>query len=163
MTCTKTYKEVMQELINRTTSKHTHLIGIDPDVEKNGVCLYERKTKSLSLLNLTFFQLFDFLVTEKHKGTVFKVVIEAGWLNKSNWHLKNADSKRVAAAKGKNTGENHETGRKIVEMCEYLKLDHALIRPTRRKLNSEQFKAYTGYSKRTNTEQRDAAMLVYGM
>jgi len=149
----------LERMLMHKDVRHSTLIGIDPDVDKNGVCVFERKKREMKLYNLTFFELFDLLKT--FADTPTKVVVEAGWLNKSNWHLNNADSKRVAAAKGKNTGENHETGRKIVEMCEYLKLDHALIRPTRRKLNSEQFKAYTGYSKRTNPEQRDAAMLVF--
>ncbi len=159
----KTDKEVMQELINRTNSKHTHLVGVDPDVDKNGVCLYERKTKEFTLHNLTFFQLFDFLVVEKQKGIAIKVVIEAGWYNLSNWHVKTSDNARIVAKKGNSLGSNHETGRKIVEMCEYLKLEYQLVKPTAHKVKSDTFMQITGYTKRTNPEQRDATMLVYGM
>jgi hypothetical protein len=149
----------LQRMLMHKDVRHSTLIGIDPDVDKSGVCVFFRKEREMKLYNLTFFELFDILKT--FTDTPTKVVVEAGWLNKSNWHLKNEDSKRVAAAKGKNTGENHETGRKIVEMCEYLQLDYQLIRPTKHKTDAGLFKQITGYTKRTNPEQRDAAMLVF--
>lgn len=78
----------------------THLIGIDPDSDKSGVCFYERLSKAFSLYNLRFFDLLDFLIAEKSKGMSFEVVIEAGWHNKSNWHIKADDSPKKAAKIG---------------------------------------------------------------
>jgi len=89
------------------------------------------------------------------------VVIEAGWLNKSNWHI--AKLNKFAASKsGKDIGANHEVGRKIVEMCEYLKLPFELVRPTQTKVTKEYFGKITGIKDRTNQDQRDAMMLVFG-
>jgi hypothetical protein len=130
-------------------------IGIDPDAHLSGVAWYEDGV--LQLNNLSFFDLFDHL--QKAMG-LSEVVIEAGWLNKSNWHAKKGQSISVVAEIGERTGANHETGRKIVEMCDYLGLYYKLVRPTRSKLNSVQFCALTGI-KRSNQEQRDAAMLIF--
>jgi hypothetical protein len=58
-------------------------------------------------------------------------------------------------------GANHETAKKICEMCEYLKLDYEQVRPTSSKINSDKFKEVTGYEKRSNQEQRDALMLIW--
>jgi hypothetical protein len=134
------------------------LIGIDPDVSKSGVCLYNSKT-NFTLLKLSYFELFDLL--KNTKGNT-KVYIEAGWLNKSNWHKVSSGSSAINANIGLRTGANHEAGRKIVEMCEYLKLEYLLIKPTRSKINSDTFNKITGFKKRTNQEVRDAAMLVFG-
>ncbi|MBK9511234.1 MAG: hypothetical protein IPO04_18175 [Cytophagaceae bacterium] len=61
-------------------------IGVDPDIDKSGVCLYYSKT-NFELLNLKFFELFDKLYFLKDcENLDIEVVIEAGWLNKSNWH-----------------------------------------------------------------------------
>ena len=138
------------------------LIGIDNDVEKNGVCLYYSKN-TFELLNLTFFELFDKLDFLKDcENLDIEVFIEAGWLNLSNWHYNNNDSKAVIAKKGHSVGENHQVGKKIVEMCQYLGLKHHLIKPTKSKVDAETFKAITKYQGRTNSEMRDSCLLVWG-
>lgn len=141
--------------------KNNIYIGIDCDVTKSGVAYYESLTKKLELSNLTFFELFDYLQFVAAQGKPM-VIIEAGWLNKSNWHAKSKGSAALNAKIGSRTGANHETGKKIVEMCEYLELPYKLVRPTKTKLNAETFKNITKTIGRTNQENRDAAMLVWG-
>ena len=137
-------------------------IGVDPDIDKSGVCLYYSKT-NFELLNLKFFELFDKLYFLKDcENLDIEVVIEAGWINKSNWHKVNNGSAAINANIGLRTGANHEVGRKIVEMCQYLGLKHHLIKPTKSKVNAETFKAITKYQGRTNSEMRDSCLLVYG-
>lgn len=145
------------------------LIGIDPDVDKSGVA-YIGIDCVLILDNLTFFKLYDFLsyvknLSEKGKiiATPLKVYIEAGWLNKTNWHTSSKMNIATVAQIGARTGANHETGRKIAEMCEYLKINYELVRPTQSKVDAVYFKQLTKYQGRTNQEQRDAAMLIWGM
>jgi hypothetical protein len=143
------------------------LIGIDPDVDKSGVSFYNKETKELFLHNMGFFKLFDFLSKLSNDNLVFGqkilVVIEAGWMNKSNWHKKAGASAALNAKIGSRTGANHEVGRKIVEMCEYLGLEHKAVRPTQKKINQEMFTKITGYKGRSNQENRDAVMLIWGM
>ena len=95
-------------------------IGIDPDVEKNGVAI--KNGDDISLLNLTFFELFERLKDLKNENV--KIYIECGYLNKSNWHKVGKGSAALNAKIGNSTGRNHEVARKIVEMCEYLNLDY---------------------------------------
>jgi len=133
-------------------------IGIDPDVDKNGVAI--KNGDDISLYNLTFFELFDKLKDLDKKNV--RVYIECGFLNKSNWHKVGKGSAALNAKIGNNTGRNHEVARKIVEMCKYLNLDYKEVKPTSRKIDAKQLKALTGISKRTNQEQRDALMLILG-
>ena len=135
-------------------------VGIDPDSIKSGVATWNTDKKELQLSNETFFDLFS-LLNGMYKECP-KVIIEGGWLNKSNWHLPSKCTNQLAATIGNKTGCNHETGRKIVEMCEHLDLAYEVIRPTNSKLNAETFRNITKYQGRTNPETRDAGMLVFG-
>lgn len=132
------------------------IIGIDPDVDKSGVATNEK-----FLTNLTFFELFDFLSLNKKAHNQMVVYIECGFLNKGNWHKTNG-SNSVNAQIGQRTGANHEVAKKIIEMCRYLGIEYYEIKPTKSKVNSEFFKQITKIDKRTNQEQRDAYMLIYG-
>jgi len=140
------------------------LIGIDPDITKSGVALINGDKKEL--YNLNFFELFDFfnqVLLQKGASEEILIVIEAGWLNGGNWHTKNKGSAALNAKIGNNTGRNHETGRKIVEMCEYLEIPFKLLKPTTSKLKAKIFKSITKIEGRTNQETRDAMMLIFNM
>lgn len=141
-------------------SKNKLLIGIDPDVDKSGVAFLNGN--QLELDNKTFFELFDYFKLMKEQHPSIEVYIECGFLNKSNWHSKAAKSAAFNAKIGEFTGANFETAKKIVEMCEYLKITHYKIQPKRSKIDNDYFKILTGYTGRTNQEQRDAFMLIYG-
>ena len=133
-------------------------IGIDPDVNKSGVAY--KNGKDVVLKNLKFFDLFDYLKDLVLSEENLEVYIECGFLNKSNWHAVNG-SNAINANIGQRTGANHETAKKIVEMCEYLKIKHFKIKPTRSKVNAEFFKQITKLDLRTNQETRDAYMLIF--
>lgn len=139
-------------------------IGIDPDVKKSGVAVW--KNNELDLQNLTFFELYETLSLQRDLAFLYehklKVIVEAGWKNiKSNWHY-NGNNKNVVSRIGAKVGANHETGKKIIEMCEHLGVDYEEYVPHQKKIDAVAFALITGYKKRTNSEQRDAGMLVYG-
>lgn len=136
------------------------LIGIDPDVDKSGFALIQGN--QLKLKNLSFFELFDELRFYKEREVKPVIYIECGFLNKSNWHKKHGASSSFNAKIGERTGANFETAKKIVEMCQYLGLPFHQIKPTASKISNEYFKKITGISTRTNQEQRDAFMLIWG-
>jgi len=136
------------------------LIGIDPDTKKSGFASYNKNNKALSLHNLSFFDIFDYLSILQADDAQFKVILEAGWLNKSNWHTDNKN-KAMSVRIGNNTGSNHEVGRKIEEMLIYLKINYELRVPKTSKTDSKYFEKLTGI-KKSNQDQRDAAMLVWG-
>lgn len=146
-------------------------IGIDPDVEKSGVAVFLRDNEKrrgvpikgqLELANMGFFELYEYLHKCKKNSknaNSFRVYVECGFLNRSNWH-KNNGSNAVNAQIGQRTGANHEVAKKICEMCDYLGLDYEKVKPTNSKVKHDSFKKLTGVIRRTNQEQRDAAMLL---
>lgn len=148
------------------------IIGIDPDVGKSGVAFLETDTKRLEITSLTFPLLIDYLKQEKSNadksGCSIVVVVEAGWLIHSNWHLKNGDNKRIAAAKGNSAGRNHEVGRKIVECARHYGLEVVEQCPLKKRWKGKDGKITHGelsrieeitVPARTNQEERDAALL----
>jgi len=140
-------------------------IGIDPDVEKSGVAVKYTDGR-WEFSNLGFFQLFDYLQTDK--ANIKEVVVEAGWLIKHNWHARKAGSAAINANIGNDAGRNHEVGRKIVEMCTYLELPCVLRKPLKKiwkgpdgKITHDEFvKVFELALKRSNQEMRDAALLI---
>ena len=167
--------------------KYDTVISIDPDVEKSGVAFLEVATRKLEVSNLEFPQLLDYLQFIKSNNNQtdimtlgedkpivsigekkIVVVVEAGWLIRSNWHLKNSDTKRIASAKGNSTGRNHETGRKIVEMAKHYGLEVVEHAPLRKcwkgkdgKITNEELASFTGLTGKTNQDARDAALLAW--
>lgn len=144
-----------------TMSKPKILVGLDPDIIKNGVAI--NNCGNIELCNLKFFELFDKLKELKALDIPLLVIVEGGWLNKSNWHKKKNGTSALNAEIGKRTGENHGTGKKIVEMLEYLNISHITVKPTKSKLNAKVFKNLTKIQGRTNQETRDAYMLIFGI
>ena len=148
-------------------------IGIDPDSVKSGVAVLERKTKGIDVWCAKFSEIVDFfscvkIQAESERARVL-VVVEAGWLNDSNWHLKREDNKYVAAAKGRHLGRCEQTGRLLLEMCEKIGLECVARKPLRkcwkgkdRKITHEEIQTFTHIEqKRTNQEERDALLLAW--
>lgn len=152
--------------------KYDNIIAIDPDVEKSGVAYLKPSTRQLEVSTLEFPLLLDYLqraksVHEKSKETLI-VVVEAGWLTQSNWHLHRGDNLKTASAKGNSAGRNHETGRKIVEMCKHYGIEVLEHFPLRKcwkgkdgKITQEELSSFTGLTGRTNQDARDAALLAW--
>lgn len=148
------------------------VIGIDPDVDKNGVGNLDCITKKMEVSSLSFPDLLDYLRYVQResevRGITFRVIIEAGWLNKAHWHLKPKDTKAVAAAKGNHAGRNHETGRKIAEMCKHWNIPYELVKPlpkmwkgADKKITHKELASFTNITGRTNQEGRDAALIAW--
>lgn len=141
--------------IQNIGTRNNIYIGIDPDVDKSGVAIWNKTDKSLKLFALDFFDTIFTIDTHQPHCTV---VIEAGWLNKkSNYHQsQGARAERIA----KNVGENHAIGKLFEKYCIRNKYRYELIQPKRSKVTADYFSKLTGITDRTNQEKRDAAMLV---
>jgi hypothetical protein len=138
---------------------NTLYIGIDPDIDRNGVAIWESENGILVLRNLTFWQLYDLLNGSRDRIRVVR--IEAGWLNtKSNWHGRSGQTKAEGEAIARNVGQNHAVGMLVCQMCVYLEILYEEVQPKSHKVNAALFRAMTKYEGRTNQEQRDAAMLL---
>jgi len=145
------------------------MMAIDPDCDKSGVAVLNMITKKLDLYNLPFPVLIDFITDLQLLVPDSMVVVEAGWLNDAHWHLGKGDSRRLSASKGNAVGRNHETGRKIVEMCRHFGVHVEEVRPLRkiwsgtdRKITHDEIARFIpGIGSRTNQEVRDAALLAW--
>jgi len=146
------------------------LIGIDPDINLNGFSVLYKDPEcgdNMSIDKKTFFQIFDFLGQfrknkESYHDYKITVFIEAGWLNKkSNWHV-SGKGENVSSRVGSKVGANHQVGKLIVEMCEYLGLEYELCRPVSSKIGIRQFRMMSKYKGKLNQDMVDSAMLVYG-
>ena len=132
---------------NQSICRGVLTIGIDGDVNKSGVCVWKKSTKTIELLTLTFFELFDYF--RENKNNIELVKIESGWLNKkSNFH--GSKNNQTAARIGSHVGANHETGKKIVEMCQYLELQYREVKPPKKtwkggKISHVELKKLTSY------------------
>jgi len=156
--------------------QYENIIAIDPDVDKSGVAWLHKKEKLVECTALLFPELMDYLLFVKNKsaesGESYRVLIEAAWLNSSNWHLSKGVSTAKAAKMGENVGRNIETGRKIAEMCVHHNVIYELRKPLlkcwrgkNRKITTDelnmQLRQY-GYAPlvgRINQEMRDATLL----
>lgn len=150
-------------------------IGIDPDVEKNGVAMLEVETQKLTIKQLPFADTIDFCVQQFNTARQqtpeggFKVIVEAGWMNRGNWHLQRWDGRNGAAAKGVDQGRNEQTSRLIGEMMEHYGIPYEFKRPLikcwagkDRKITKEELESITGQRLgRINQEGRDAALLAW--
>lgn len=150
------------------------IIGVDPDVDRSGVARLDVDNGRVGLMlqSLEFGEFARFLLAIRDEaargGFPVTVVVEAGWLNHGNWHLRWSDTVRLACAKGYQVGRNHEAGRKTVELCRGLGFLVVEQRPLRkmwggkdRKITAAELRAVTGYDKRSAQDARDAALLAW--
>lgn len=148
--------------------RYDNIIAIDPDVSRSGVALLKPATRQLEVSNLTFPQVIDYVQQANKCSGTLVVLVEASWLIQGNWHLSSWERRQRAASKGYDVGRNHETGKKIVEMCRHLGvevLEHAPLRKCWRgkdgKITHEELVSFTGIKGRTNQDARDAALLAW--
>lgn len=146
------------------------IIAIDPDVTKSGVAILDSNANSLDLHSMTFPELVDIFLSLQTREDII-VCVEAGWINNANWHIRSYDSKAAACAKGNSTGRNHEVGRKMIELCKHWNIPCKEVKPLRKYWQGKDGKIthheldriMRAYSviipKRTNQEERDAALL----
>lgn len=154
-------------------SDYLLVIGIDPDVDGSGVGVVVKKNE-IRKHQFTLPQLVDFLkdtYNEVGPDYPMMVVIEAGWMNKGNYHLKNK-GQHHASKIGEQIGRNHEVGRQIGAFCEYNNIPFEFVPPLRKcwkgkdgKISHEELQdlmegsVMFPYKGRTNQETRDAILL----
>jgi len=151
--------------------KYDYLVAIDPDCEKSGVATLRTSDKHIEVKNEAFPKLIDYFIFLKKISETQSVVVlvEASWLISHNWHANKLQSHRVAAEIGNKTGRNHQTGILIVQMAKYFGLEVNEVRPLKKCWNGTDGKishdeiAYfiPDFPKRSNQEQRDAALLAW--
>lgn len=148
--------------------RNSYIIGIDPDCDMSGVSVLNTDTKEMTPMKLSFVGVLRYLQSCAKDGKQFKVIVEGGWLNRSNWHARGA-SAALAAEIGRRTGMNHQTGILIAQMCEACGYPHAVVKPLRKvwknkdgKISQVELQKVVGKKlPRMNQDQRDACLLAW--
>lgn len=168
-----TREQSSERKATKMNENETIYIGIDPDVDKNGVATLTISNRQLDIKNRTFPETIAYLQQASYEaqtsGWGFKIIIEAGWMNHGNYHLRMTDGRQASAAKGVSQGRNEQTSRLLGEMCEYHGMPYEFKRPLPktwkgkdRKITHEELEQVTNQKlKRTNQEGRDAALLAW--
>lgn len=147
------------------------IMGIDPDVKKSGVAVVSSKGE-VEVCSFTFPELIEYLqiIRDRFLAENMKVVVvvEASWKISYNWHAHRGDTKGVITRKGNDAGRCHEVGRKIVECARYYGLEVVEKLPLKKiwkgpdgKITHEEISAFMAIGKRSNQEERDAALLAW--
>ena len=141
---------------------YRYFVGTDPDVERSGYAIWDRKDQLfVDYGAVSFWDLIAMIWRGYALDT--KIVIEGGWLNKkSNFHGGPNQAKHVGEKIAKNVGANHQVGKLLVEYCEYHEIPHEVVCPKSKKTNAATFKMMTGLTIK-NPDIRDACMLVFGL
>ena len=148
------------------------VVGIDPDVEKSGVCVLKACTIQ-SISSLRFPALVDFLTGLSQTTPSAIVCVEGGWLNKSLWHRAFQQNPRVCGHVGKSVGANQQVGKLIVQIALHKGLQVKVVRPLTKRWKGKDGKItqselsciakQTGFGElpkgRTNQDERDAILL----
>lgn len=151
------------------------VIGIDPDVNKSGVA--EVVNGEVRMVDKMIFpDLYKYLhrqIIEIHPYDKLVIVVEAGWLNASNWHLGRIPSLHRAAKIGESVGRCFQVGIDILSLIRSEADGFENIRiieqkPLRKiwrgkdgKITSEELEAVVGKKIKTNQEGRDACLLAW--
>lgn len=148
------------------------VIGIDPDADRSGFALLDVKARKVRAATLPFPELIARLRDAKEKadasGRNLRVVVEASYLVRGNWHVSPYDTKAAAAAKGRSVGMDHQTGALTVQMCRSMGIAVTEAAPLPkfwrgrdRKITHEELVHMVGKVDRTNQDGRDAALLAW--
>lgn len=144
--------------------------GIDPDLDKSGLVIYDRQENAWYCKTLTHYQLQE-TIRQNYTTDELELFIEAGWLNPGfyheegfpdtfdSWPLQNKlDYVAKAASR---VGENFGVGKSMISYFESCGYTVQSIAPTTAKWDAEEFKRRTGLPKGYNQEIRDAARTMY--
>lgn len=106
------------------------IIGIDGDIDLNGLAIYEKETNKLEYKAIKFFDLHRWFIENKSEIDIVKV--EAGFLNKPA-NFRNTKNPKVSNEISRRVGINHAVSLLIIQMLEDLKISYKLSKPLLKK------------------------------
>lgn len=156
------------------------ILGVDPDIDKSGLAILRLESRTIEVGNYRFPELLD-KIREVRKEVPaderFSVIVEAGWMNKGNWHVTESRNGKFspaawAAAVGTSTGECNAVSKLLIECLQHEGIEATPKKPLRkcwkgpdRKItHAELVRECELYrvnfkDKRSNQEERDSALL----
>lgn len=150
-------------------SKPRFYIAIDPGVS-TGMAVWDSYLKQIvDIWTTDFWGCIDYIedFREKHNMFDIKVVIENPNGNKPVFFKKGVNSQAMARKVGQDVGSNKREASLLIEYFERKHIAYTAIVPKKKstgsgKITQEYFKKLSGWTKRTNQHERDAAMMILG-
>ncbi|MCF0070256.1 hypothetical protein LZD49_07220 [Dyadobacter sp. CY261] len=146
----------------------THIIGIDPDLDRSGVAIWNADTKVWELAKaISNENLIDEILAVS-RPSCSVILMEAGWLNKKANFRKTTG--RVSQAISKKVGQNHASGQILMKMLQKEGFEVQEIKPLVKGILKKDGKwthsgkkfivENTGITSKMNDEVRDALFIV---
>lgn len=163
----------MKEDKHNIRGRYGRIISIDPDSDRSGVAILDLKEKAVTMArSMSFADLCRLLQAEKEQESPSNptlVLIEAGWLVRSNWHLFACRTFASAADIGRRTGLCHQTGILLAQMAEdFYHFDTLSVRPLHKswkgpdgKITHAEISRFINLGSRSSQDVRDAALLAW--
>jgi hypothetical protein len=144
--------------MNKSMSKPTILIGIDPGVN-TGLAAYNTKEGTLTkVCSMGIVQAMEFVYGQSIRYPFADVKVRIEDARKRVWFGNAGREKLQGAGSVKRDCSVWE------EFCTYHRLAFEMVAPkaNKTKLDADKFRKLTKWKERTNQHARDAAMLVFG-
>lgn len=142
------------------------ILGIDPDLKASGVAVVSGKA-ICQLKNVRFCEMLEFLAQFDKERVLIK--IENPEANKGLFAAQSNKNKAVSIRVATNVGQVMAVTRLLHEMLEHAGYTVKLVRPIRgpmkmqAKTDAAYFNKITGWTGKSNADQRDAAIVaIYG-
>lgn len=155
----------MQTLPNRFLLPR-FIAGIDPDINKSGLAVFDRKEKAFQCLKCVHSDDLKEILLSYAPDSVL-IVVEAGWLNPGMWHGKDTQgwdgrkAKAYGAAIATQVGKNHHVGQSFLTYFSDRHYQTDTYRPASAKWKAPFFKRQTKLTKGHNQEIRDAVRAIW--
>jgi hypothetical protein len=100
--------------------KPQYLIGIDPDLDKSGVAVYDLKAGKYTYVETLYLWEYYFVTLQQYRLEAIHFLIEDSNLIKGSFHGASARS---------NVGKNKAVSKLIVDFCKAHNISHTAIKP----------------------------------
>jgi hypothetical protein len=147
------------------TTKAEHVIGIDPG-EHTGVAVYSREARRLvTVETMDFWAAHDYVLSLSPNRVEVVVEVPGTFLYNAQTASNAAMQSRPARdRKAVNVGGVRMMGELLARRFESKGFVIRRVQPARaKKWDAAQFRRYTGWGQRTNSHERDAARLAFGL
>ena len=134
-------------------------LGVDPDVNGNGLSVYVDKVLT-ELLQASAFDIGVKIMEYQSKGYEVKLHMENVMKNKKVWHNKGQQTAETWGMTCQKVGMNKQCQREVQMMCEVLRVPvflHDISSLWKDKAGTIQFKVITGWKASGNQDTRSAA------
>jgi hypothetical protein len=137
------------------------IIGIDPDLKKNGVALFDITTNTLTVCkSMYIWDLFTFLNENKTDALILLEFSMSNYI----WHQSKFQSRNYENKIAANVGKNKAAAQIILDFLTINGYNFKQKAPAGYSLyfkNADFFKRITGYQRQTNNDARAAAALIF--